>query len=328
MAVEDRTLAVVIPSYKAADSIADVVARIPVYVDWIIVVNDASPDVLDGTMALIRDPRIVYLRHDVNRGVGGAMVSGYREAIRRRANYVAKIDSDGQMDPQFLNRFVRAAVLHDCDYVKANRFGHLDAIQSMPRTRLWGNVLLSFLTKMASGYWNVFDPQNGYVMISDRALARIDLSRIDESYFFENSMLINLNIIRAKVAEIHIPAKYGNEISSLVLRRILTKFPGKLLAGYMHRVYQKYVIRSLSPYALLLLFAFPCLLWGIGWGVYSWIISVKTGVPATTGTVILALLPFMVGWSMLLQALAFDIQDTGPSVLVDCDDKTLFYPDD
>jgi dolichol-phosphate mannosyltransferase len=327
MSVEGHTLAVVIPSYQAEKTIRAVVERIPHYVDWIIIIDDASTD---GTAAVVKqmsDPKICLLRHRKNLGVGGAMVTGFGKALEVRADLIAKIDADGQMDPSYLDRFVRAAVRFQCDYVKANRFGHIETLPTMPFVRLTGNVLLTFLTKFVSGYWNIFDPQNGYVMVTRKMLKRLDLKRLDCGYFFENSMLINLNVMRAKIAEIYLPAQYGGEGSSLRISRILATFPGKLLGGYLYRVYHKYVFRSLSPFALLLLFGIAAMTWGTVWGGMAWWRSYVTRIPATTGTVILALLPLLLGWSSLLQALVLDVQDAGPCLLFDCDEEALQAPE-
>ncbi len=198
----------------------------------------------------------------------------------------------------------------------------------MPGIRLTGNILLTFLTKFVSGYWNVFDPQNGYVMITGKMLKRLDLKRLDCGYFFENSMLINLNVLRAKIAEIYLPARYGGEDSSMRISRVMATFPWKLLCGYAYRIYHKYVFRSLSPFALLLLFGIGAMAWGTVWGSVAWWRSYVTQIPATTGTVILALLPLLLGWSSLLQALVLDVQDAGPCLLFDCDEEELQAPEE
>ncbi|MDX9823051.1 MAG: glycosyltransferase family 2 protein [Syntrophales bacterium] len=323
MPIEGQSIAVVIPAYQAEGFVRDVIRRIPSYVDWIIVTDDASSDGTAAAVESISDPRIRLLRHPENRGVGGAMVTGFREALALKADLIAKIDADGQMDPQFLDRFARAAVRFACDYVKANRFGHMEELPAMPGIRLAGNVLLTFLTKFASGCWNVFDPQNGYVLITRKMLKRLDLKRLDRGYFFENSMLIHLNIMRAKIAEIYLPARYGKEASSMRLSQIAATFPAKLLQGYLYRIYHKYVFRSLSPFAILLIFGFLAMLWGIVWGGIAWWQSYATGIAAPTGTVMLALLPLLLGWSALLQALVLDVQDAGPCLLFDYDDEEL-----
>jgi glycosyltransferase involved in cell wall biosynthesis len=323
MAVDGASLAVVIPAFRAAATIGDLLRRIPGYADWIIVVDDASPDDLADRVAEVADPRVILIRHEHNLGVGGATVTGYRRAIELGALCVAKIDADGQMEPRFLDRFVRMALKHGCDYVKGNRFGDLDALRTMPRVRLAGNVLLTFLTKVASGYWNVFDPQNGYVLITRRMLRMLNLDQLDRGYSFENSMLINLNIFRARLGELFLPASYDEHASSMRLWRIVFTFPLHLARGFCRRVYHKYFFRSMSPFLPLVAFGSVASLWGALWGGFVWLRSIRTGVAAATGTVILALLPLLLGWSSLLQALVLDVQDAGPCVLFDVDDESL-----
>lgn len=320
MSLFGKKIAVVIPSYRAAHSIGPLVERIPDYVDSIIIVDDCSPDDLGTVVGGLRDERIAYLRHERNQGVGGAMVTGFRKALELKADLVCKVDADGQMDPKHLGAFAHAACDYHCDYVKANRFGHIEALRSMPRRRLWGNVALSVLTKISSGCWNVFDPQNGYVMITRRMLCRLNLEVIDRGYFFENSMLINLNILGARIGEVYIPAKYDAEVSSLHIGRILYNFPVRLLKGLIYRVYQKYIFRSVSPVLLLLAMGVPALMFGVIWGAVAWIRSYETGITASTGTVVLSLLPLLIGAMCILQALVLDVQLAGPTVLADIDE--------
>jgi dolichol-phosphate mannosyltransferase len=323
MGTKNISIAVVIPAFRAEATIGAVIQQVPECVYQIIVVDDASPDQTANIVARITDPRIILIRHERNLGVGGAMVSGYRKALESGADLIAKIDADGQMDPRYLDRFAAAAVRCRCDYVKANRFGHIANLAAMPKTRLAGNLALTIFTKFVSGYWNVFDPQNGYILITRKLLKRLDLDRIDQGYFFENSMLIQLNIMRARIAEIYLPAKYGAEVSSMKLPHIAQSFPGKLLRGFFYRIYQKYVFRSLSPFAVLTGFGLIAITWGVLWGGAAWWISYTTRVAATTGTVMIALLPFLLGWSALLQAFVLDVQDAGPCFLFDYDDEAL-----
>jgi dolichol-phosphate mannosyltransferase len=323
MEAETRTLAVVIPAFRAEATVTAVIQQIPEWVAQIIVVDDASPDQTIAVASGLGDPRVVIVRHDRNRGVGGAMVSGFKKALDSGVDLVAKIDADNQMDPQYLDRFVAASVRNQCDYVKANRFGHIGSLAAMPKVRLVGNLILTFLTKFVSGYWNVFDPQNGYILITRELLKRLDLDRLDKGYFFENSMLIQLNIMRARIAEIYLPARYDNEVSSMKLPRILISFPGKLLRGYLYRIYHKYIFRSLSPFAFLAFFGLMAMTWGVLWGGVAWWFSYTTQVAATTGTVMIALLPFLLGWTALLQAFVLDVQDAGPCFLFDFDDEAL-----
>ena len=322
--IQDKyRLAVVIPAYRAEETIVGVIRSIPDYVDHIVVVDDHSPDNLGQVVKAMGDQRIIYMRHDKNKGVGGAMVTGYSKALELKADLVAKVDADGQMDPAFLDRFSLVALKWDCDYVKANRFGRISHLEGMPRARVWGNIALGFLTKMASGYWNVFDPQNGYTLIRGRMLKRLELERLDESYFFENSMLINLNVVRARVGEIYLPARYGDENSSMKLVRIVLSFPAKLFKGLSYRVFQKYILRSTSPVFIYMVFGILGIGWGTIYGGYGWIHSYLSGQVATTGRVLLAVLPFLMGWTAILQAFSLDAMDSGPSILVDWDDERL-----
>ncbi len=323
MPMEGKTIAVVVPAYRAADSIAGTVSRIPALVDWIIIVNDASPDGLKAVVQNLPDNRIVYFEHEVNQGVGGAMVTGFTHALELKADFVAKIDADGQMDPALLRSFVLTALRYDCDYVKGNRFGHIEKLKTMPRSRRFGSIALSFLTKLASGYWNVFDPQNGYIMITRRALQRLDLARLDRSYFFENSMLINLNILRSRVGEVYHEAHYEGESSSMVLREIILSFPAKLLRGLAYRIYEKYVFRSTSPVFIFLLIGIPSFLFGSIWGAVAWHKSLVHLELASTGTVSISLLFIVVGIIFIVQALVLDVQEAGPCILVDCDDEEI-----
>jgi dolichol-phosphate mannosyltransferase len=326
LGIENKNLAVIIPAYNSEKTILSVIKKIPDYVDWIIVVNDKSSDNTAKVVSEISDSRVILISNNKNMGVGGAMIAGFKKALELKSYFIAKIDSDDQMDPQYLDRFARVCLHYNCDYVKANRFGHLDALPSMPRKRLIGNICLSFLTKLVSGYWNVFDPQNGYIMITRKILRRLDLRRIDNGYFFENSMLILLNIMRAKIGEIYLPAQYGSEVSSMKLTNILCTFPKKLCYGFIYRIYNKYFFRSLSPFFILLSFGFTFCAGGFIWGSWAWYQSITTGIPATTGTVVLALLPIILGWSALLQAFVLDAQDAGQSILFDFDDEEIAAP--
>ncbi|MFB3883105.1 MAG: glycosyltransferase family 2 protein [Armatimonadota bacterium] len=311
--IGENKVAVVIPAYRAAGTIAVVIGSLPSCVDQVVVVDDACPEGTAEACRVIADERLVVLRHERNRGVGGAMATGFRKALELGADVVVKMDADGQMDPASLPALV-APLLHGCDYAKANRFYDGEALGQMPWPRRWGNIGLSFLTKVASGYWNVFDPQNGYIAIRGEALDRLDLEGLDRGYFFENSMLIQLNIIGARVAEVPIPARYGAETSSMNLSRIVLQFPWKLFRGWLMRVRLKYFGMDFSPIAVLLMIGFPLLLGGVGYGVYEWIRNAVRGVATPAGTVMLAALPTLLGAQVLLTALLMEIGQTPPGL--------------
>lgn len=296
-------IAVVIPAFNASAAIAAVVAGLPALVSDIIVVDDASADALPP----LADPRVVLIRHDVNRGVGGATLTGYDAAIARGAEILVKMDADGQMDPRHLPALVRPILTDAADYTKGNRFLHSTELRAMPGTRRVGNAGLSFFTKLASGYWPVFDPTNGYTAIHAALVPALDRSRIAERFFFETSMLLELGRIRAVVQDVPIPARYQGEPSALSKRRAAGEFPPKLVAATWRRIVRQYFIQDFTPVSLFLVAGLIFLLFGVVWGAYHWAESIRFGAAATTGTVMLAVLPVIVGVQLLLQAVAQDI---------------------
>jgi len=304
---------VVIPAYNVAPRIVAVLKSVPDFVDAITVVDDASRD---GTADAARgagDPRVQVLRHDVNRGVGAAMVTGFADALASGDGIVVKMDGDGQMDPAMLPRLLDPIVEGRCGYAKGNRFLFARELAAMPRHRLVGNFSLTFLTKLASGYWHVFDPQNGYVAIASSALRLLELHRLSRRWFFENDMLINLNVFNVPVADVAIPARYGDERSSMSIGRVLVSFPFHLFRGYCSRFYRKYVLRDFSPVALFMLAGIPLLLFGMCFGGYTWVQSWRLNRFASTGTVMLSVLPFIVGFQLVLQALVLEMRESpGP----------------
>jgi dolichol-phosphate mannosyltransferase len=308
--IEEKKVAVVVPCFRVEREIGSLLARVPAYVDRIFVVDDASPDGTAAAVAAVADPRITLLRHSNNRGVGGAMATGYRAALEAGADFVVKCDGDGQMDPQDIAALLRPLLDRRAEYAKGCRFHHVDALGTMPRVRLAGNIALTFLTKLASGYWHVLDPQNGFVAIEARTLARLRLDRLARGFFFENDMLLRLNAIEARVADIPLPSRYGAETSSLKPGRIALEFPFRLVLGLFRRIYWRYVFYDVSPIALFVFFGLALFLFGGFFGAYHWIVNAIHGRATPTGTVILAAVPFILGFQLLLQAVVLDIQNS------------------
>jgi len=306
----DARIHVVIPAYNVADHIADVIKSLPAWIDAITVVDDGSADATAAAALAVGDPRVTVIRHAVNQGVGAATISGFGEALRRGDDIAAKMDGDGQMDPAHLPRLLTPIIDGRCDYTKGNRFLFDRELSVMPKHRLAGNFVLTFLTKLASGYWNVFDPQNGYLAIHAAALSLLDLERISKRYFFENDMLINLNIFNVRVMDIALPARYGRERSSMSVGRVLCSFPFHLFRGYWYRFYRKHVLRDFSPVALFMLTGLPIFAFGTCFGAYTWLQSYLRNQFASTGTVMLSVLPFIVGFELILQALVLEIRET------------------
>jgi hypothetical protein len=180
----------------------------------------------------------------------------------------------------------------------------------MPRYRIFGNVVLTFLSKASSGYWNLVDPQNGYTAITAESLRRLPLGKLAERYDFENDMLIWLNIANVRTRDVNIPAVYGDEVSTMKLHRVAPRILGTLIKGGWRRIWRKYILWSFSPIALLLLFGLLLLVFGIGVGIWATAVSLGSGVSASTGTWLLAVAPALVGLQFMVQGLVLDIQAT------------------
>jgi glycosyltransferase involved in cell wall biosynthesis len=299
--------AVVVPAFKCGRTVEGVVAGVPSWVDHVIVVDDACPEGSGDMAARGADPRLIVLRHERNQGVGGAVVTGYRKALELGCDVVVKMDGDGQMDPAHARALVAPLIIDRADYAKGNRFHDFRALRAMPRTRLFGNSLLSFFIKFASGYWNLMDPTNGYTAIHRRVLEGLSLDRLDRRYFFESDMLITLNIVGAVTIDVPIPARYGGEASSLSVPRTAAAFPGKILRGLARRLFFRYFIYDFNMASVYMLIGAPLLLFGVGLGIFEWYMSLATGSPRALGTLMLVVLPIILGFQMLLQAVSIDI---------------------
>lgn len=303
------SIAVVIPAYHVANEIEAVLKDLPDYVCHIIVVDDASPD---NTSELVqafasRDRRIVLVQHEQNQGVGGAMLTGFRKALELGAQVIVKIDGDHQMDSAYIPALITPLLAGKADYAKGNRFRDFESLRHMPLVRRVGNLGLSFLTKAATGYWNCFDPTNGYFAIRAEMLAQLPLDRIDRGYFFETSMLANLYLLDAFILDVPMPARYRGERSSLSIWRVLFEFPAKLLATMLRRLLLRYFLFDFSMVSVYLLTGIPLILFGLIFGSLKWIQYLKLGVPAPTGTVILPTLALILGIQILLSAIEIDM---------------------
>lgn len=302
-------LCVVVPLYRAEAHILRVLEGIPAFVRSVVVVDDCSPDGSWTRVRLHSDPRVQLLRHDRNQGVGGAMLSGYRRARELGAEVVVKMDADGQMDPAWLLHLIRPILAGEADYTKGNRFLHARELKGMPFPRRIGNLALSFLAKLASGYWGVFDPTNGYTAIHAAILPLLNERAIDRRFFFETSMLVELGLVGAVVKDVHIPARYGDETSNLSERSALLRFPPRLLRSCLRRIWVQHFIRDFGLFSIFLIAGSVLFAFGVGFGAYHWIHNWNLGVGTPLGTIMLSVLPIILGVQLLLQALVLDVQN-------------------
>jgi dolichol-phosphate mannosyltransferase len=307
---EGHKIAAVIPAQNEAEHIATVLRDLPQYVDYVVVVDDGSTDGTAQVASTAGGDRVTVIRNPGPHGVGAATLAGMTHAAELGADILVKVDGDGQMDTTYLESLIEPLVHGSYGYSKANRFLHTDHLRQMPTVRLVGNVLLTFLTKLASGYWRIFDPQNGFVAIRTDIFRKLPTDHIAKDFFFENDMLIHLNILGVRVKDIPIPARYGDEESHLQVWKVLLTFPPRLLRGLCKRIWEKYVLRDFSPIAVFWLLGVPLLLFGFTFGVWHWVLSIYHGRPAPTGTVMLSVLPFLLGFELILQAIVLEIRES------------------
>lgn len=301
-------VAVVIPCYAVTETILEVIAAIGPDVQQIYVVDDHCP--YQTGLFVERhcsDTRVQVLKHEFNRGVGGAVKTGYLAAMSTGAQVIVKIDGDGQMDPGLLQGFVAPILAGEADYTKGNRFFDLEDVKQMPKTRLYGNALLSLLTKLSSGYWDVFDPTNGYTAIHVDALRRLPFHKISDRYFFESDMLFRLGTLRAVVIDVPMVAVYQDETSHLVIWKIIPEFLLRHLRNYHKRIFYSYYLRDMSLASLELPFGTLLLVFGLLFGARTWISNALTGTVTPAGTVMLAALPIIVGIQSLFAFIGHDV---------------------
>ncbi|WP_093532882.1 glycosyltransferase family 2 protein [Stenotrophomonas rhizophila] len=300
-------VAVVIPCHRVTRHILPLLERIGPLVDRIYCVDDCCPD---GSGDLVEracgDPRVVVVRNTVNLGVGGAVMHGYECAMADGATVMVKLDGDGQMDPSLIDVFVAPILAGDADYTKGNRFFDLRGISSMPLLRRIGNLGLSFMAKASTGYWDVFDPTNGYTAIHAAIARRLPLEAISRRYFFESDILFRLNVMRAKVVDIPMDARYADEVSGLKVSKIIGEFFAKHVRNACKRVVYNYYLRDLNMASIELLVGFPMLVFGLMFGLFHWLHAAEQGLFTPLGTIMLAALPVMLGLQLLLAFLSHE----------------------
>lgn len=310
MEVGAAALAVVVPCFKETGHILKTLESIPPYVNRIYCVDDGCPEhtgrYVEENCA---DPRVEVLYHELNQGVGAATLTGYRAALANDAEVIVKIDGDGQMDASLIQQFVTPISEQRADYVKGNRFFFLEDLEAMPRHRIFGNALLSFMSKFSTGYWRIFDPTNGFTAIHADALRQIPFHKVNRGYFFESDMLHRLATIRAVVHDMPHRAQYGSESSGLSLLRVVPEFTLRHARNFVARIFYNYFLRDFQLASVEWLAGPVLILFGLVFGGYQWLDHIERSVEASAGTVMLAGLPLIVGMQLLLSAIGFDVDN-------------------
>lgn len=308
--IEGRRIGVIVPAYNESRLIGRVITTMPDFVDQVVVIDDASTD---GTAEVARaadeQGRVDLLIHDENRGLGQSLIDGYRRAQELGCDVVAVMAGDAQMAPDDLEAVVRPVAEDRADYVKGNRLLRAEVVDRMPRHRLIGNALLTFLSKFAHGYWHSMDPQCGYTAISRYALEVIPLERMIRGYGYNADLLNMLNIANLRVAEVQVEPVYGEEVSYIKLRRYIPVVTRLLTRLFFRRIIRKYVVLDFHPLALM--YAFSLVLFALVVPVLAIRLLVLFAafgvVPVTT----LLLLSFssMFGFMSLFFAMWLDMED-------------------
>jgi len=309
--IQKPLIAVIIPAYKAEQHIRNVIKNVPTFVNKIFVVDDCSPDSTSNIVEEIclENEKVQLIKLDKNQGVGGATLVGLKEAADQKYDILVKMDSDGQMNVDYLLPLLLPILNGTADYTKGNRFLHRNELKSMPILRLFGNFGLSCLTKLASGHWNVFDPTNGYIAIHSSIFVQLNPANIAKRFFFESSMLIELGIIGASVKDIAIPALYAEEESNLSEWDAFIKFPPQLFRGFLKRIVIVYFLKDFGLFSLYFPTGICLLFFGFVFGLYHWLWAHQPNQATPTGTIMIAAMSILVGLQLVLNALSLDLQN-------------------
>lgn len=302
------SVAVVIPAFKVSRHIIDVVRSLGREISFIFVVDDACPENSGKLVQTkVKDKRVQVLFHEVNQGVGGAMVTGYKAALAAGADVIVKVDGDGQMNAADIPALIKPILERRADFTKGNRFDSIEDLEQMPKVRIFGNAVLSLMSKISTGYWRITDPTNGFTAIHASVLRKVHLDKLRRNYFFESDLLFRLSLIKAVVLDVALPARYGDEKSNLKIRRVIFDFPLRHTVNYFKRIFYLYYLREWSISSLELPAGVILFFWGLIFGIVRWSQSADTGVPASVGSVMLSAVPLILGFQLILAFISYDV---------------------
>lgn len=308
------TAAVVVPAYNEEKLIAKTVNTVPDFIDYIIVINDASKDTtLEVITELAKtNKRLIILDNEVNKGVGGSLIRGFKHALEQTdATAIGILAGDAQCDPNYMQPMLDELLDSNVDYVKANRFFHRDALKAMPSYRKLGNILISLLTKFSTGYYSISDTQNSYGFFKRHILEKVNFDFVKERYDYENTMLVALSIAGAKIKDYPVPAIYGDEESTIKFLPTALRALKAVWIGFWRRIYYKYILYSFHPIALFLFSGLLFGLFGLGYGLYITYRRLAEQFTPSTATVMLIVLPLFFGFQLVLSAITMDMNNEG-----------------
>jgi len=308
---KNKTIAAVIPAYNEETQIANVIHTIPEFIDWIVIINDCSVDNTGGIVQEISEEneRVILLEHNNNKGVGGAIASGYCWVRDQALDVAVVMAGDGQMNPDDLPAILDPVVDGRADYSKGNRLFTGEAFQKIPKLRYFGNSILSLLTKIASGYWNIADSQSGYTAINKKALQTIDWNKMYKRYGQPNDLLVLLNVYNFRVKDVLIKPVYGvGELSGMKIRSVFPRLGYLLLKRFLWRLKEKYIIRDFHPLVFFYFF-------GFFFGLLSMLLFLRVfyfwlalGLEIPKVNALAAMFSFMASTQFILFAMWFDME--------------------
>lgn len=309
--IDSKKIAVIIPCYKVERHIQKVIYEIPDFVDFIIAINDGSPDRTGEILQSIAQANelVIVLTHSLNQGKGAALITGYNKAIELNVDIIVKIDGDGQMDMKYMRQFILPIINDKADFTKGNRFRNTKTIKNMPFIRRVGNIALSFFFKASSGYWNIFDPSNGYAAISTSTLKNLEFEVFEKRFFFEFQLLNELNFTQAVVKDISIDAIYEDEISNLSASKIFFEFPPLILKAFIKRIFYNYFYHDFNIGSIYLIFGIPMVFGGLWFGIYYFYKFISLNQSAPTGIVVIPTLIITLGFQLVLSFINFDVNN-------------------
>lgn len=304
--------AVVIPCYNEEKMITQTIKKIPEYIDHIIAVNDASTDNTIGVLKKLKKQysKLIIVDNKVNQGVGGALIAGYDYAIKNtKATAIGIVAGDDQFDSSYLKAMLDDFIDQSADYVKASRFFHREAFKTMPKYRQFGNIFISLLTKFSTGYYSITDITNGCGWLRREIIEKVDFSIVEKRYDYETSMLTALSIANAKVIDHAVPAHYGDEKSTIKLIPTAWRNLKAVWKGFWRRIYYKYVLYGFHPVALFLFTGMFFLIISLLLAIFLLYVKLFAHQSPTAGSVMLAVLPFILGIQLTLTALIIDVSN-------------------
>lgn len=304
--------AVVIPCYNEEKMITQTIKKIPEYIDHIIAVNDASTDNTIEVLNKLKKQysKLIVVDNKVNQGVGGALITGYDYAIKNtKATAIGIVAGDDQFDSSYLKAMLDDFIDQSADYVKASRFFHREAFKTMPKYRQFGNIFISLLTKFSTGYYSITDITNGCGWLRREIIEKVDFSIVEKRYDYETSMLTALSIANAKVIDHAVPAHYGDEKSTIKLIPTAWRNLKAVWKGFWRRIYYKYVLYGFHPVALFLFTGMFFLIISLLLAIFLLYVKLFAHQSPTAGSVMLAVLPFILGIQLTLTALTIDVSN-------------------